>query len=116
MKVVHLDEVPAMPVRMEGAAGATKQVPIGAADGSPNISFRVFTLAPGGHTPYHRHPAEHVNYIIEGEGELVRGDGPAIPLAAGDFAFVPPEEPHQYRNVSTTAPMRMICAVPVQYE
>jgi quercetin dioxygenase-like cupin family protein len=116
MKVVHLNDVPVVPVQMEGAAKASKQLPIGSADGSPNFSFRVFSLAPGGHTPYHRHAAEHVNYIIEGAGELVREDGSTIPLKAGDFALVLPNELHQYRNVSPTATMRMICAVPVAYE
>lgn len=116
MKVVHLDDVPAAPVQMDGAAKVTKQLPVGAADGSPHFSFRVFSMAPGGHTPYHTHEAEHVNYIIEGEGELVREDGSTIALKAGDFALVLPHEKHRYRNTSATAHMRMICAVPIAYE
>ena len=66
MKVVNLNTVPRKDVQMEGASGVTRQLPIGAADGAPTFSFRVFSLEPGGHTPFHSHPAEHVNYIIEG--------------------------------------------------
>jgi len=41
---------------MEGAAGAWKQLPLGSKDGAPVYSYRVFTLEPGGNTPYHTHP------------------------------------------------------------
>ena len=116
MKVVHIDDVPVLPVAMEGASSVTKQLPIGSAEGSPNFSFRVFTIEPGGHTPFHSHDAEHVNYIIEGEGELVRQNQPALALGSGDFALVLPNEVHQYRNTSTKSAMRMICAVPTAYE
>ena len=63
------------PVRMDGVKDAFKQVPLGVADGSPTMSLRVFTLEPGGHTPQHAHPYEHVNYVIEGEGQLWSEDG-----------------------------------------
>ena len=46
---------------MEGAAGAWKQLPLGSQDGAPVYSYRVFTVEPGGHTPYHQHPYEHMN-------------------------------------------------------
>ncbi|MCP4313811.1 MAG: hypothetical protein GY790_21365 [Bacteroidetes bacterium] len=39
-------------VHMEGARGAWSHLPIGSA---------------GGYTPYHNHPCEHVNYVIEGD-------------------------------------------------
>ena len=88
---------------MEGVAGVTKQVPVGKEDGVPHFSFRVFTLEPGGHTPYHQHVSEHLNYVIEGEGALVDEAGELHPVKAGDFAFVKPHEKHQYRNTSETA-------------
>jgi quercetin dioxygenase-like cupin family protein len=116
MKVVSLDDMKKIPVTMEGAAGVCKQLPLASADGSPVFSFRVFTIAPGGHTPYHTHAFEHLNYVIEGAGELVQESGEKRALIKGDFALVLPYEKHQYRNSSSTDPFIMICAVPKEYE
>ena len=116
MKIVNLNEAPSQPVSLPGAAHVTRRVPIGKADGAPQTSVRVFTMAPGGHTPYHAHAWEHTNYIIAGEGELVDAEGKAHPLKAGDFALVLPHEKHQYRNASATQSFIMICAVAKEYE
>jgi quercetin dioxygenase-like cupin family protein len=75
MKIVTLPDVPATGVNMDGVKGATKQVPVGVADGAPNFSLRVFTLEPGGHTPYHNHPWEHENYVLSGRGVIRTEDG-----------------------------------------
>ncbi len=116
MKVTALDQIASFPMAMDGVLGVTKQVPVGKDDDVPNFSFRVFTIEPGGHTPYHQHVSEHVNYVIEGEGALVDEAGDLHPIKAGDFAFVKPNEKHQYRNTSDHQAMKMICAVPVEYE
>ena len=116
MKVTSLKETGRAKMSMEGAKDVWKQVPISKTDGSPNFSVRVFTIQPGGHTPYHTHPFEHVNYIIEGQGVIVREDGSKCNVQAGDFALVLPDEKHQYRNTSREKPMMMICAVPKEYE
>ncbi|MCF6266625.1 MAG: cupin domain-containing protein [Desulfuromusa sp.] len=116
MKITSLDQIPAAPMQMEGAIGVDKQVPLGKADGAPNFSFRVFTVAPGGNTPYHVHDSEHLNYILQGEGVLVDEAGATHPIKAGEFALVKPNEKHQYRNTSTTDDLKMICAVPSAYE
>mgnify|MGYP000620955464 CR=1 FL=1 len=46
---------------------------------------------------------------------MVDGDGNANPLGAGEFAFVPPHETHQFRNTGDE-PFVFICAVPKEYE
>lgn len=116
MKIVSLDQVPSVAMQMEGAFKVDKQVPVGKADGAPTFSFRVFTLAPGGHTPYHTHVAEHLNYVIAGQGVLVNASGELTPVKTGDFALVLPGEKHQYRNPSKTDELKMICAVPLAFE
>ncbi len=116
MKIVSLEAVPARPVAMPGAAGVSRCVPIGKADGAPHMSVRVFTLEPGGHTPFHAHPWEHTNFIVAGTGELIDAEGRAHPLKAGDFALVLPGEKHQYRNTSPSQAFVMLCAVPKDYE
>ena len=115
MKVIGLGEVEKNEVHMEGAVGAWKQMPISSHDGAPVYSYRVFTVEPGGYTPYHQHPYEHMNYIIEGEGVLVNEAGEETPLKAGDFALVDPSEKHQYRNKGDQ-PFKMICGVPKEFE
>ncbi len=116
MKITGLDEIEKMPVDLEGAKNCFKQVPISGTDGSPVFCFRVFTIDPDGHTPYHTHPFEHLNYVIEGRGALVKENGEERELKKGDFALVLPDEKHRYRNTSATESMIMICAVPKEYE
>lgn len=115
MHVTRLDEIEKTVPRMEGAKRVYKQVPLSGKHGAPTFSFRVFTVEPGGHTPFHRHPYEHMNYVIDGQGILVAEDGERE-VRAGDFALVLPGEKHQYRNASQTRNMVMICAVPVEHE
>jgi len=115
MKIIAIDQVEKIKVRMEGAAGAWKQLPLGSRDGAPVYSYRVFTLEPGGNTPFHSHPYEHMNFIIEGQGILKNEAGEERSLKAGDFALVLPNERHQYRNKSDKI-FRMICGVPKEFE
>ena len=106
MKISNLKKVKTVKMTMEGAKE----------DGTPSFSFRVFTIEPGGHTPYHAHPFEHLNYVIEGTGALVAEGGKEHPVSKGDFVLVLPDEKHQYRNRSADKPFAIICAVPKEYE
>jgi quercetin dioxygenase-like cupin family protein len=116
MKIISLDNVEQNEVHMDGAHKAWKQMPLSSADGTPVYSYRVFTVEPGGYTPYHQHPYEHMNYIIEGDGALVNEAGEIKELKTGDFALVDPDEKHQYRNLSPDKPFKMICGVPKEFE
>jgi quercetin dioxygenase-like cupin family protein len=116
MKITSLDQVEKIKVTMEGAKDAFKQVPLSKNDGAPVFSFRVFTLEPNGHTPYHQHPFEHLNYIIEGHGVTVGENGEEREVNKGDFVLVLPNEKHQYKNKSASEPFIFICAVPKEYE
>lgn len=116
MKITSLDQVEKIKVTMEGAKDAFKQVPLSKNDGAPVFSFRVFTLEPNGHTPYHQHPFEHLNYIIEGHGVTVGENGEEREVNKGDFVLVLPNEKHQYKNKSASEPFIFICAVPEEYE
>jgi quercetin dioxygenase-like cupin family protein len=115
MHLSSLKKAEKIKVAMEGAQNVYKQIPISKADGTPVFSFRVFTVEPGGHTPYHTHSFEHLNYIIEGHGTILAQDG-EHEIKKGDFAMIHPGETHQYRNSSTNKPLIMICAVPKEYE
>jgi quercetin dioxygenase-like cupin family protein len=116
MIIRKLDDVEKTGVDLDGVKGITKQLVLGAADGVPTFSIRVFTLDVGGHSPHHTHEVEHINIILSGKGSLMDKDGRANPLVAGDFAFVAPHEVHQFRNASNTEPFVFVCAVPKEYE
>ena len=115
MKVVDLDHVPRIKVDMEGAKSTYKQIPISKSDGSSLFSFRVFTIEPGGHTPFHMHPFEHLNYVISGHGSIV-SENKESKIKKGDFAFMPSDEKHQYRNDADDEDLVIICAVEKEYE
>jgi quercetin dioxygenase-like cupin family protein len=55
MKIISLTEVQKSKVNMEGAKDAWKQIPLAKEDGVPMYAYRVFTVEPGGYTPYHQH-------------------------------------------------------------
>ncbi len=115
MYVTRLESTAETIPTLEGAKGVHKQIPLSTKDGTPTFSFRVFTIEPGGHTPFHQHQFEHMNYVIKGEGTLVSQDG-EHELREGDFALVLAGEKHQYRNSSENQNLVMICAVPKEYE
>ncbi len=116
MKVISLNEVPSSAVKMEGVKNAFKQVPISEKDGSPTFALRVFTIKPGGFTPYHQHPYEHLNYVIKGRGFIVNEKEELQNIKEGDFILVMPDEKHQYRNASDNEDFMMICGVPKEFE
>ena len=116
MKTIRLENVKKEKMMMEGADKVFKQVPISKETGSPSFCFRVFTIEPTGHTPYHTHDFEHLNYVIEGNGTLVDAQGVENQIKAGEFALVLPNEKHQFKNMSETDPFIIICAVPNEYE
>ena len=116
MKTINLEGIKKEEMAMEGAEKVFKQIPISGKDGSPSFCFRVFTIEPDGHTPYHNHDFEHLNYVISGRGVLVDEEEKKQPIKAGEFAMVLPNEKHQFRNSSDTEPFVIICAVPNEYE
>ena len=115
MHLSNLENSEKIKLDIEGAKKVYKQIPISRADGTPTFSFRVFTIEPGGHTPYHTHSFEHLNYIIEGHGTVLAKDG-EHKIKKGDFAIILPDEIHQYKNTSASRPLVIICAVPKEYE
>ncbi|MBM2824673.1 MAG: hypothetical protein HW402_337 [Dehalococcoidales bacterium] len=115
MHITALEKVKKTIPDMKGAKGVYKQIPISRESGTPTFSFRVFTIEPGGHTPLHHHPFEHLNYVIEGTGTVI-AENHENKLNKGDFVMILPGETHQYRNTSASNPLVIICAVPKEHE
>lgn len=110
LKIMRAEDAPASPVDAEGTRGVTIRWLISRDDGAPNFAMRLFEVAPGGHSPLHRHPWEHEVYIVEGAGEL-DWEGSSRPLGAGQFVFVPPDREHRFRNTGA-GPLKFLCLVP----
>jgi len=115
MHIARLNQVEKTATRMKDSKRVYKQMPVSRKDGVPTFSFRVFTIEPGGHTPFHQHDFEHMNYVISGAGALV-GQNRAFELKEGDFALILPGEQHQFRNSSQNQNLIIICAVPKEFE
>jgi quercetin dioxygenase-like cupin family protein len=115
MIIKNIDEVPLQDVNMEGAKDVKVRVLFGPADDAPTFAMRVFELAGGGHTPWHTHPFEHEAILLDGDIAVVTEDGDR-PLRKGDVILMPPEEKHQFKNLSGTEDARFMCLVPIAYQ
>ncbi len=96
------------------APGVTIRWVISGQQSAANFAMRVIEVAPGGHTPYHAHPFEHQNFVLEGEGTVTIGEE-VYPIEPGHVIYVPPDVMHQYTNTGGT-PLRFICGIPVTPE
>ena len=110
MKVIHYEQIPSTQVTSEGASGCSIRCLIGTEDHAPSFTMRQFEIATGGHTPRHAHGHEHEVFVLEGTGVVV-DDAGEHPLRPGTVVFVPPKQPHQFRNTGT-APLRFLCIIP----
>lgn len=97
-------------VNHPSAANAAMKVLVGPQEGWEGYVMRVVEVEVGGYTPKHSHPWPHINYFIEGVGELMI-DGKVTPVEAGSFAFVPNDSLHQFRNIGNEI-FKFICIVP----
>lgn len=111
MIVKNDTDIDLVPVTMEGATNVKMAILIGSDEKSSNIVMRLFHIEPGGHTPYHSHPYEHVVRIISGTGAIKDADGTSHSLSPGQSVFVPPNEKHQFMNTSTVV-LKFICVIP----
>jgi quercetin dioxygenase-like cupin family protein len=112
MIVGNSQDVLSQTVESPEAKAAAMKTLIGTDQGWKDYVMRIVELDAGGHSPAHSHPWPHINYVLEGEGELHLA-GKDHRLETGHFAFVPAETFHQYRNTGT-APFRFICIVPTE--
>ncbi|NIV93393.1 cupin domain-containing protein [candidate division KSB1 bacterium] len=110
MKIQNINEIEETEVTMEGAKDAKMRLLISDKDGANNFAMRMFTVEPGGHTPFHFHNYEHEIYVLEGEGVLHGADGEHA-FKSGDVIFVQPNEKHQFRNVGEKE-MKFLCLIP----
>ncbi|MFN3410747.1 MAG: cupin domain-containing protein [Exilispira sp.] len=107
-----VENIPFEQVTMDGAKDTEYKVVIGKKEGAENFIMRIFKIQPGGNSPLHSHEWEHENYFLKGSGEIRNSKGESIKVKAGDVAFIPPFEEHQYFN-SGSEILEFICLIPV---
>ena len=83
---------------------------IGKPEGAPNFAMRVIEFQPGAVFERHHHPYEHEIFVLEGEG-VAEGPEGKIEMRPGVALYIPPDEPHEYRNTGAGA-LRFICVIP----
>ncbi len=92
------------------ALKTSMKVLISSKEGWEDYVMREVEVGEKGFTPKHSHPWPHINYMIEGDGELFI-DGKINKVASGSFAYVPSNSLHQFRNVGKGT-FKFICIVP----
>lgn len=108
--VGHTDHIVSKELDSTLSKGASMKVLIGKSQGWQDHVLRVIELEKSGFSPKHAHPWPHINYVIEGQGELMIDDM-TVRVFANSYAFIPEGSLHQFRNVGDQ-PFKFICIVP----
>jgi len=110
-KVCHYTKVKADVVGAEAPGATIRWLIDDTHDGAPVYALRMIEIAPGGHSPHHRHDYEHENFVVSGVGRVFM-DGVWHDLAPGDVVLVPPGSEHEYANAGSE-PFAFLCGIPV---
>ncbi|HKL47701.1 MAG TPA: cupin domain-containing protein [Candidatus Izemoplasmatales bacterium] len=108
--VKHLAETEKNRITNKQAKNAFMKVLVSEKEGWDDYVMRVVEVDKDGFTPKHQHPWPHINYVIEGKGDImIEGENHSV--KAGSYAFVPNDALHQYRNTGDQV-FKFICIVP----
>lgn len=110
MVVGNIDQLISKEINSKEALHASMKVLVSPKEGWEGHVMRVLDVQKGGYTPKHSHNWPHINFIIEGEGELFI-DGVAHKVYPGSYAYVPANALHQFKNVGDTV-FTFMCIVP----
>jgi len=108
--VNHLNKTKKKYISNPEAKNAFMKVLVSEKEGWEDYVMRVVEVEKEGYTPKHQHPWPHINYVIQGQGEIMI-DGVLNPVEAGSYAFVPADTLHQYKNTGDDV-FKFICIVP----
>jgi len=110
----HIDNLKAFELNGEGMQGVQKQILVSPEEGWQGWVMRRFILKKEGHTPYHRHPWPHINYVLSGEG-ILKTENEEKTVEAGSVAYIPADSLHQFLNKGEDD-FSFICIVPEEGE
>ena len=107
----HYTDVQEEKVTMANSVKTTIRWLITKDDGAKRYTTRRFEIQAGGKIGIHEHPEEHHIYILEGKGTIIDVQGNELEAKTGDVLYVPPNEPHGYRNDGNEI-FAFICVIP----
>ncbi len=110
MAIGHISDLVGKEINHPKALDSSMKVLISPKEGWDGYVMRVVEVKENGYTPKHSHPWPHVNYILEGEGELMI-DSKNHRVVAGSYAYVPGNAVHQFKNIGKNV-FKFICIVP----
>ncbi|MBU1145792.1 MAG: cupin domain-containing protein [Firmicutes bacterium] len=108
--VGHTNQISAIEIKSKESKNAFMKVLISPNEGWEDYVMRVIEVKEEGVTPLHSHPWPHINYIIEGKGQLMI-QGETNIVTSGSYAFVPSNTLHQFKNIGKET-FKFICIVP----
>jgi quercetin dioxygenase-like cupin family protein len=76
-------------------------------EGHEGIVF-IGEIAPGAVTGKHYHPGHEFLYVLEGSGTWEVNGEPPLSMKAGDSFYQPPDQAHNVKNGSETAPLKNV--------
>lgn len=106
--------VPVTEYRTGTAAGITRQVLAGEAEGAGDFLLRYFTFEPGGKSALHRHLHPHGVVILQGRGRVLLG-AEWHDIGLGDAICTGSDELHQF-EATGPEPLGFICVIPAWAE
>lgn len=110
MAVYHEKDFVGVDVLAPNAVGVLKKSVISPKEGWQGHVMRIFEIEKGGHSPYHKHPWYHVNYVIQGQGIVHYGDQD-FEVTEGSYAYIPSDIMHNFENTGDGV-LKFICIVP----
>jgi mannose-6-phosphate isomerase-like protein (cupin superfamily) len=75
--------------------------------GVKTLTLGIVEVAPGHHTPLHKHNCEEVYYVLSGRGK-VRVDNREYEIEEGDAVYIPENTPHCVYNVDHSKILKYI--------
>lgn len=112
MIVSRYTERPEEVVTSYGATRTTIRWLINKDNGARTFAMRRFEVQPKGEIPLHNHEADHEIYILSGKGVAFTPEQ-EVNIESDMFVYVPPNEPHGYRNTGDE-PLVFICVIPLE--
>ncbi len=108
--IKHINDVESKFITHPSSANSYMKALVGKEEGWDDYVLRVVEVKKDGFTPKHQHPWPHINYMLEGEGEVFV-DGQIHPVSVGSFAYIEAGSLHQFRNTGKKD-FKFICIVP----
>jgi quercetin dioxygenase-like cupin family protein len=81
---------------------------VGPSCGAESFINGITSFAPGTKIPFHSHNCEESVMLLEGDAMLDIEGQASVQLQALDTTWLPPNLSHRFRNLSDTAPMKIL--------